>query len=293
MAVREYERPPGTLGLYARAAAPLLPLATRLPFVGGRGDELPDLELRLPSVEIDRDHLARYCHVCGFTLRDTLPATYAHVLAFPLHMALITDASFPFAPVGLVHIANEITVKQPLRLTDKLSLSVRAVDLAPHPRGRVFTLVTQARVGRKIVWEGRATNLRRGGGGDERRGAKREGDGDDAPELRKIAEWPIPADIGRRYAAVSGDRNPIHMHDLSAKLFGFPRAIAHGMWTKARCLAALENRLPDTYTVSVRFRKPVLLPAKAAFAVDDGATRFALSDAKRGTPHLDGGVSSP
>ncbi len=99
-------------------------------------------------------------------------------------------------------------------------------------------------------------------------------------------------DLGRRYAGVSGDRNPIHMHALTAKPLGFPRAIAHGMWTKARCLAALESRLPDAFAVDVRFRKPILLPGRVEFASSAQGDQidFAVRDAKRGTPHLDGRI---
>jgi len=102
----------------------------------------------------------------------------------------------------------------------------------------------------------------------------------------------VPADIGRRYGAVSGDRNPIHMHALTAKPLGFPRAIAHGMWTKARCLAALESRLPDAFAVDVRFRKPILLPGRVEFAsgTQDKEIHFAVRDPARGTPHLEGRV---
>lgn len=110
---------------------------------------------------------------------------------------------------------------------------------------------------------------------------------EDAPAS---AEWRLEGDLGRRYAAVSGDRNPIHMHSLTAKPLGFPAAIAHGMWTKARCLAAIESRLPDAFTVEVRFRKPILLPAHVQFASaeEEGQILFSVRDAKRRTPHLDG-----
>ncbi|HET9675899.1 MAG TPA: MaoC/PaaZ C-terminal domain-containing protein, partial [Solirubrobacterales bacterium] len=106
------------------------------------------------------------------------------------------------------------------------------------------------------------------------------------------AEWKLPGDLGRRYAGVSGDRNPIHMHSLTAKPLGFPGAIAHGMWTKARALAQLESKLPDSFEAEVRFRKPVLLPARVAFAEQDTGKEilFAVRDAKKGTPHLDGHV---
>ena len=100
------------------------------------------------------------------------------------------------------------------------------------------------------------------------------------------------------YAGVSGDLNPIHVHPLSARLFGFPSAIAHGMWTKARCLAALGSELPPAYTVEVAFRKPIRLPATVQFAEADGrgpaagTIAFGVRDAKRGTPHLDGRVTA-
>jgi acyl dehydratase len=101
----------------------------------------------------------------------------------------------------------------------------------------------------------------------------------------------VPGDIGRRYARVSGDANPIHLHPLTAKALGQPAAIAHGMWTKARCLAALEGSLPEAYTVDVRFKLPLRLPARAAFSYAGGA--FAVHDARTGKPHLDGWISAP
>jgi len=86
------------------------------------------------------------------------------------------------------------------------------------------------------------------------------------------------------------------MHPLSAKLFGFPSAIAHGMWTKARCLAALEGELPETFTVAASFRRPIILPATVQFgesAIDTGRSpagiRFGVRDAKQRS-HLDGTV---
>jgi acyl dehydratase len=136
------------------------------------------------------------------------------------------------------------------------------------------------------VWEGVSTNLHRGGGSDD---AAREPErpGADPPA---VAEWRLSGDLGRRYAAVSGDRNPIHLHPLSARLFGFPRAIAHGMWTKARCLAAMQGSLPEAFAVEVRLRKPILLPGKVTFgeAREGDVVRFAVrSD---GGEHLDGAL---
>lgn len=292
MARRRLEGSPGTLPLYARAAAGAIPGAGRLPFVAGGGGELPDFELELDDVAVDRDRLASYCRVCGFGLRESLPATYPHILAFPLHLALLTDGSFPFAPIGLVHIENRIAVRRPIDLRERLSLRVRAGGIEPHPRGRRFSILTEARVGDELVWEEASTELHRGGDGSGS-GGRRGGDRAEPEQLPASAEWRLPSDLGRRYAAVSGDRNPIHLHGWAAKPFGFQRAIAHGMWTKARCLAALEGRLPDTFTVEVRLRRPIFLPATVAFASAerDEEIAIAVRDAADGTPHLDGAVT--
>jgi acyl dehydratase len=103
----------------------------------------------------------------------------------------------------------------------------------------------------------------------------------------------VPGDIGRRYAAVSGDRNPIHLHPLTARAFGFPRAIAHGMWLKARTLATIESRLPDAFSVDVTFKTPVLLPSTVSLVAahhDDGWL-LDVRNAKSGKPHLSGSVT--
>ena len=263
------------MSFYVKSAAAMLPGASRLPWVPGRGDTLPEVDLER-DVTVDRDHLAKYAHVCGFTLRDALPPTYPHVLAFPLHMDLMADGRFPYAPAGIVHIANRIVQHRPLSLTERLSLRVTASGPEPHRAGQTFTLVTEARVGDELAWEGFSTMLKRGRRHD---GLPRDPDLEDPPVT---AHWRVPGDLGRRYAAVSGDRNPIHLHALSAKAFGFPRAIAHGMWTKARCLAAL--RLPDALTAEVRFKQPILLPSTVTFGEADD--RFAVHG------HLEGTLAS-
>ena len=106
------------------------------------------------------------------------------------------------------------------------------------------------------------------------------------------AQWRVPEDAGRRYAKVSGDVNPIHLSGLTAKAFGFKRAIAHGMWVKGRALAALSGRLPEALTVDVAFRKPLMLPSTVVLAtapVGDGWD-VAVRNAESGTEHMVGTV---
>jgi acyl dehydratase len=285
MTTERLDSPPSLAPLYARTIA-----GTALPF--GRSDELPDRVVELDGVEVDREHLAAYNRVCGFVLRDQLPPTYPHVLAFPLSMEVMTDRSFPFSLLGMVHVANRIEQRRPLRADERLSVRVRAEDLRPHPRGRQFDLVGEAAVDGETVWASRSTYLRQGGGNGAKPSAR-----DSAPEPPSADEatavWQVPGDIGRRYAAVSGDRNPIHLHPLSARLLGVKGPIAHGMWMKARCLAAFEGRLPDAFVAEVQFKAPLRIPAEVRFAsraAGEGWS-FALYAGDSERPNVTGSIS--
>jgi acyl dehydratase len=290
MADRELSGAPSMLPLFARAGVSLIPGASRLPFVGGGGGDVPADALTLSDVAVDRDRLAAYDRVCGYRLSDRLPPTYVHMLAFPLHLALMTSGSFPLPAIGLVHIANRIEQHRPLDGGERFSLRVWATRIYPHPRGRQFMIRTEARVGTELVWEEASTNLARGRADDS---APTPEGPPSSESLPAAATWKLPGDLGRRYGSVSGDLNPIHVHPLTARLFGFPSAIAHGMWTKARCLAALDSELPSRFSVEVAFKRPILLPATVQFAevAAADAITFGVRDAKRDTQHLDGLVA--
>ncbi|KAB0547831.1 acyl dehydratase [Pseudomonas argentinensis] len=240
--------PPALPGLLLRAA-------TRR---GITGKVLPHRGLRCP-VSVDTRHLARYRQLCGFTDDARLPATYPHVLAFSLQMKLLTEPEFPFALLGLVHLENRIRVVRQLAGLGPFTLSVEASNLAPHDKGAVFSVITRLEDQLGLLWEGDSRLLCRG--------VKLDGPTVGRSEsvslpMDDLDHWQAPGNIGRHYARVSGDYNPIHLSALSAKPFGFPRAIAHGLWNKARALAALQAHLPASgYSVEVRFQKPVLLPA--------------------------------
>ena len=277
---------PGLGRLYAKAVA-----SAR----SRRGDQLPETSVEMADVAIDREQLASYTEVCGFRHSDVLPLTYPHVLAFPLAVTLMVDPSFPFPLPGLVHIANRITQQRPLRADERLTLRVRATDLRAHPRGRQFDMTIDATVAGESVWTEASTYLRR-----ERQRSSHSAK-DPSPQrgegqgggTEANALWRVPRNIGRRYAAVSGDVNPIHLNPLAARLFGFRRAIAHGMWLKARCLAALEGRLPDALTATVEFKSPLLLPSTVAFSarVAEHGWTIAVSHAATGRPHLTGSAA--
>jgi acyl dehydratase len=281
----ELSGPPSLSRLYAQAIlGPIIP--------GGEA-ELPDRTLVLKEALVDPERVASYARVCGFTMRNSAPGTYPHLMAFPLHLCLMTDRSFPFSVLGLVHIANRIDVLAPIPVGASLDLSVRAEDLRPHRRGRQFDLVAEATLDGEVAWRGRSTYLHRGGNGNGTSADAPEREEGGEEELEACAEWRVPGDIGRRYAAVSGDRNPIHMHSLSARLFGFPTAIAHGMWTKARCLAAFEGRTGDTYAIDAEFKSPLRIPGRVHFRSGQrgDAWRFRVEAPDGERVHLVGQIS--
>jgi len=268
-----------------KAALPAVPGVNLLPGIRKTGTGLPELSLVRHDVPVDTWHVASYAGVCGFPRKDTLPLPYPHLLAFGLHLEIMTDASFPFPAIGTVHLENSITQHRPIAVTERLQVTARPDNLRAHPKGRVFDLRTTVHSAGVLVWEETSTFLRRGSGAD---GATTGPSYPDAAPTGTV--WRLPGDLGRRYAGVSGDHNPIHLYALTAKAFGFPRQIAHGMWSLGRCVGTLENRLPDHVRVDVAFKKPILLPGSVAFGsrpTDDGYA-FSLTDPESGAPHLAG-----
>ncbi|PKW25457.1 MaoC family dehydratase [Phycicoccus duodecadis] len=225
---------------------------------GRRGSTVPERTLRVEDVRVDRTRLAAYQRLTGYDVGDALPQPYPWVLAFPLQTALMTRPDFPVALPGLVHLENRVTTHRRLDAAEGLTLDVSAGDLRPHRRGRTLGVRIEARVADELVWECDSVYLARGRGTED---APR---GDTPPKLPGgpvVGVWRLPPSLGREYAAVSGDVNPIHLHPLAARAMGFPRHLAHGMWTYARTLAALGRCSLGPSSSRVWFTKPVFLPA--------------------------------
>ena len=235
-----------------------------------RGDTVPDRTLVVEGVRVDRGRLADYQRLTGHSVEDALPQAYPWVLAFPLQTALMTRWDFPVALPGLVHLENRVTTHHPMDAGEPLTLSVTAGALRPHRRGRMIDVRLEARVRDELVWECDSVYLSRGGGDAQ---APRREARPAAPEGSPVARWRLDEDLGRSYAAVSRDVNPIHLYALSAKVMGFPRQIAHGMWTSSRTLAALGRASLGPSTSRVWFTRPVFLPSTVELAVERSAAR--------------------
>ena len=256
-----------------------------LPFVP-RGDRLPTRVEQVEDLTVDRSNVSAYAATTGLRYGGNLPLTYPFVLTFPSVMALLTGFDFPFAAVGAVHVENTITSYRPIAVTDTLGTRVHAENLREHRKGLLVDLTSEIRVGNETAWHQVATFLHQ---------QRTSLSGEPKPEPEPVRKLPSPNGILRitpgrirRYAALSGDRNPIHTSSVGAKLFGFPTAIAHGMFSAAAVLANIEGQLPDAVRYSVKFGKPVLLPASPGVYVDrvSGGWDVALRNMAKGYPHL-------
>ena len=260
------------------------------------GQTVPRLEASVDAAATRRGHLARYRQVCGFDEDGNLPITYPHVLAMPLHVALLTHPRFIVRLMGLIHVANEIHQVRALPVEGSLRLRTWIEGHRDTDRGHEFELFTEAEDAAGTAWHEKSTLLARrtgGGGGRSARSARQALRYDKPAEtdVPVMTDIEVPRSVGRRYGWLSGDLNPIHLGDRGAKLFGFDRAVAHGMWSMARTLAALgTGALTPPVRVQVDFKFPLFLPniAHLEHWPCDGRRLFVLKDAETERPHLAG-----
>jgi acyl dehydratase len=277
---------PSTISLYRKAVL----------HRGTGGDTIPVDRLQLADQPIDAERLWRYQRLCGYRVSDVLPPTYLHLLTFPLGLALMTRPEFPFPVLGLIHVRNEITQDRPVRADERVTVRTWAANLRPRASGRVIDLVSEVLVGDEPVWQEMSSYLHRHRAGDSKPATPGIMESEPKAPAEQppgpVVRWEAAAEIGRRYAAVSGDRNPIHLSGLSAKAFGFRAAIAHGMWLKARTLAAFEGRLPERLSVQVAFKTPVLLPSTVELQATprERYWQFQVRGVRSGKPHLTGTI---
>jgi len=253
---------------------------------------LPKIELALPNVVLDAQHIARYASLCGFSASQGVPLIYPQMLTFPLVTAYICSDECPWPAMGTVHLANSIEQYKSLRAGDAVRVEMGTGHLFAHEKGQGFTLDLRILRDGELVWSATQSLLRVGVKPASGTPYRSQIASDAA--LSCQTEFTAPADIGRRYGAVSGDRNPIHMAALTAKLFGFQRAIAHGMWTKARALSYLLPAEPlERASTSVEFKTPLLLPGRAALWTErsSNGALFEVRDRKGQRPHLRGQLS--
>ena len=249
------------------------------------GQTIPKISMRLDGLvasEVDA-----YRRVCGFPDGSSLPLPFPQVAAAPLHIALFTHKVFPLPAMGLVHVSSEIVQHHSIEQSAPMDIHVWVEGHRPARRGVEADLMTEVHVQGQLAWSSTTTVLSMAGKGD---GQKRPGAPVSDLNPERSVTWSLPTDLGRRYAAVAGDRNPIHMYPWTAKLFGFKRHIIHGMWLLARAVAEMDSEDQGPTRLTCSFKRPVFLPGSPVFisGPDGDGTAFQVCRSDNGKPHLYG-----
>ena len=279
-APEELSELPGLLGLFRKAVVKSDNFEIGQPF--------PFLSNYVKGVQIEKKHLLAYQKLLGFEQNEQVPPTYLSMLGFPMILRLMTHADFPMKAMGQVHLSNEISVFKNFPMHQAITLTAGINNSRVTSRGVEWSVGLIAKADGELVWSSESTMLHRCKTGVRRQGL---------PVIVRAGEsqtWAIDGGMGRRYASVSGDYNPIHLSAISAKLFGFKKAIVHGMWSKARCLAVLKDQLPESgYRVRANFHRPLFLPSNVLFYSERKAdmTSFSIFNQTGEQAHMDGCIS--
>ncbi len=260
----------------------------------GREDGLRSIECVWRGVRADPGRLDLYRAVCGYPPADTAPAAWLETLFLGPMAAIVLCDCFPFSPLGLIHIAQVMVLRRPIRIEESFDAVARLSAVRQTSRGFELDLALELRSGNEIPWSGLATLL-------SRNPATRARGRRDASSERRLADsdpdWretklELPANLGRLYARASGDWNPHHLWPITARALGYRKPIAHGMWTLGRALAMPAAQLTTPWVAEARFQRPAFLPGRATLRWQQRSneTAFEVRDSATFEPHLSGRV---
>jgi MaoC like domain len=216
---------------------------------------------------INEVHLQQYKKFVGFTNEPGVPLSYFYLFAQRAQLCMMMDSRFTYPVPGLVHMANSMQSSGTVdtKLPMDLKIAVTQEPITQTGRLCIFFKVTIGQLGMPKI---SCTSRYLGKRGNKKDAAK--DDLEPRSNLESFADWAVPQDTGRRYAALSGDCNPIHLWPWSARLFGFKKPIAHGMYSVAKTQALIENSLGKPVTsLAATFIKPALLPGHVQLAVGE------------------------
>lgn len=243
----------------------------------------------------DKKLIADYRTVCGFSkdTPDIIPISYLQTLFIGLLGKFITASFFPINPLGLIQTFQSFEQKRAVTTDEILDLSCTLESIKKTKEGIETGFTLEITSKNKIVWQGISTFFTRTTIKKKKRSKKT-----DDIILTQKETFSVPSGTGRKYAAVSGDYNPHHLYTLLAKLFGFKKTIAHGMWSLARVTASLDKEfsIHDAAHIEASFKLPIFMPATIVLGYEcqNNSKKnpvniiFELRDKQKGLPHLKG-----
>jgi acyl dehydratase len=265
----------------------LLPLALRRAPGLPDGAALPPLQAAA-TVAVDQAWLSGYRAIIGAVDDGALPPCAPQVFAVDLHLRILGDPQYPLPVLGMVHLENTIEERRPIPASSTLELQASLQGHRRVARGITIDIVTEAHVGGDCVWRSVLTALVKTPGPAEPKKPREE---PPAEAWASSSTVRLREDLGRRYARIAGDANPIHWNAWTARPFGFPRPIIHGMWTLARSLVEVDALMPPRpRRIHARFIRPVFLPGSMVVSAtapsSSGAVSVRVTPPAPGAPHM-------
>ncbi len=259
-----------------------------------QGESFPQIS-KYAELTISQSFSDHYHQICQADSKVQL-ITMPQVLIVPLHFHILSDPLSQMPIFGLIHAKNEIMANSALPIGQKLGVLAWVGESRWKEKGMELDLwsaidpqfmgvdwaklsaqETEERM-KKASWICKMTVFKLQST-ENKSEVKSENNQKEQSQidLTTYQSWDLSADLGRRYAAVSGDYNPIHLYPFSSKLFGFKSPIIHGMWSLARVLGELEktnfasqnpNPASQKY-LEVKFKRPIPLPSTIFFKMEE------------------------
>lgn len=267
----QLEKLPNIKSLLLKAAFKRVPAGDR----DLNAQVLPNTEFHIEQLNLNKSLIKPFHSVVYWNTQvEYIHPCYLHTLAFPLHLKLLLLPACPFPLLGLIHLSNNIKQLRPVITGENLTMTACFGRLSKHAKGWTFNINIEFYSESEMVWSSQSHYLSRTKNANAQ-AIERTRDKQIDCEQIKVTQH-LSDNLGRQYAKVSGDFNPIHLTKLSAKLFGLKRHIIHGMWTKAFCLSQLQNYgladLAKPFEVNVEFKQPLYLPSQISCSIQQQQT---------------------
>ena len=284
----EYTQPPGFLPIYRR-----LLFGRRAKY--RQGESLPHFRATWRGAQAEQERVARYCDACSLEFDGNYPILYPHILTSAIHLDMMSKPQFPLSPMGALHARNHIVQHLPIPVETALDITCALTTTRVLKQGVEFEVSTVLEADGTRYWESISAYLIRG----KKFGEPVEGSPlAELPALTADDEaqsWPVPKNMGWRYAKITGDFNPIHVSRIMAKLMGFDRDLIHGMWSAARCVghtSPLDVERPTQ--LDLLFKGPVYMESTSSMKAQsiDAGTLFDLYCDDNPRPCIRGRVQS-